>query len=117
MIDNSEDRVVSIGLGETDYKVHSYLLEWEGGWICGDFVHRWASAVGDDLILLTRHAALYVFCDPSAHVGPPVISLGLSDGLVASGVSGYETLVYHSHDFPFDRKVRGNRQLSVFPPA
>src|SRR5712672_1491851 len=103
VINDCQDGVVSIGLRKADDEVHSDLLEWKGSWIGGDFIHRRASAMGDNLVLLTRSTSLDVLCDPCSHVWPPIIPLGLSDGLVASGVSGYETLVYHSHDFSFER--------------
>src|SRR5712671_7251513 len=106
MIDNSEDGVVSVRFREADYKIHSYLLERKGSWICGDLVHWWARTVGDDLVLLTRRTPLDVFCDPGAHVWPPVVPLGLGDGFVTSRVSSYKALVYYSHDLPFDCKVR-----------
>jgi len=45
MVDDGEDRVVSIGLRESDDEVHSYLLERKGSRVSGDFVHwgrvRW----------------------------------------------------------------------------
>src|SRR5712671_1093677 len=87
MVDDGEDRVVSIRLWESDDKVHGYLLERKSSWICGDLVHWGARAVGDDLVLLTRRTPLNVFCDPGAHVWPPVIPLSLGDGFVTSGVS------------------------------
>jgi len=43
-------------------------------------------------------------------------SVGLGDGFVVSGVSGYETFVHYSHDLPFDRKVWGTAN-SHLPPA
>src|SRR5712671_5037609 len=89
MVDDGEDRVVSIGLGEPNDKVHGYLLKRKGSRISGDFVHRGARAMGDDLVLLTRRTSLDVFCDPGAHVRPPVVSLRLGDGFVASGVPSY----------------------------
>jgi len=89
MIDDGEDGVVSIRLWESDNEVHGYLLERKGGRICGDFVHRGARAVGDDFVLLARRTSLDVFCDPDAHVWPPVLSLRLGDGFVTSGVSSY----------------------------
>src|SRR5712675_1865206 len=106
MVNNGEDRVMSIGLGEADNEVHGYLLEREGGRICGDLIHRWACAVCDDLVLLARRASLDIFCDPHAHVWPPVISSGLSDRFVATRVSCYEAFMYDSHDFLFKGKVR-----------
>jgi len=117
MINDGEDGTVSIGLGEADNKVHGYLLEREGGWVRRDFVHCWTSAMCDDLVLLACRTPLNVFCDPRAHVWPPVIPLGLSDGFVASRVSGYKTFVHHPHNLSFDRKVWGDRQLSISPPA
>jgi len=117
MIDDSKDRVMSIRFGKTNYKIHGYLLEWKGGWVCGDLVHWWASTVGDDFVLLARCTTLNIFCNPGMHVRPPVVPLGLGDGFVASGMTGYEAFVHYSHDLPFDRKVRGNRQLSIFSPA
>ena len=89
MVDDGEDRVVLIRLWESDDEVHSYLLEWKGSRICGDFVHRGARAVGDDLVLLARRTSLNVLCDPGAHVWPPVFSLRLGDGFVMSRVSSY----------------------------
>src|SRR5712671_3219539 len=106
MINNGEDRVVSIGLGETDNEVHGYLLEWEGSRVCGDLVHRWACAVCDDLVLLARCTPLDIFCDPRAHVRPPVISSSLSDCFVAAGMPSYEAFMYDPHDLSLHRKVR-----------
>src|SRR5882757_5524010 len=106
MIDDSQDGVVTVGLGEANDKVHGDLLEREGSWISGDLVHRGASAVGDDFVLLARSASLNVLCDPSSHVWPPVVPLGLGDGFVTSRVSGYESFVHYPHDLPFKRQVR-----------
>jgi len=117
MVDDGKDGIVTIGLGEADDEVHGYLLEWKGGLVCRDFVHCWASAMCNDLVLLARRTPLDVFCDPRAHVWPPVVALGLRDGFIASGVSGYKTFVHHPHNLSFDRKVWGDRQLSIFPPA
>ena len=89
MVDDGEDRVVLIRLWESDNEVHSYLLERKGSRICGDFVHRGARAVGNDLVLLARRTSLDVLCDPGAHVWPPVCSLRLGDGFVTSGMSSY----------------------------
>jgi len=108
MINDGEDRVVSIGLGEANDEVHGYLLEREGGRVRWDLVHRWACTVCDDFVLLAHRAPLDVFCDPCLHVRPPVISLSLSDGFVAAGVSGYKPFVYDPHDLLFNRKVRGD---------
>jgi len=109
MINDSEDGVMSIRLREANNEVHGYLLEWKGGRVRGDFVHCWASAMCDDLILLARRASLDIFCDPRAHVWPPIIPLGLSDRFVAAGMSGYEAFMYNSHDLSLDRKVWGDR--------
>src|SRR5882672_10772937 len=117
MVDDGEDRVVSIRLRESDNEVHGYLLERKGGWVRGDFVHRRARAVGDDFVLLALRASLDVVRDPDAHVWPPVVSLRLGDGFVTSGVSSYQAFVDYSHDFPFDRQVRGDSQLPVLPPT
>src|SRR5712671_3425070 len=97
---------MTVGLGKADDEVHGDLLEREGSWISGDLVHRGASAVSDDLVLLTRCTSLNVFRDPCSHVWPPVVPLGLGDGFVTSGVSGYESFVYYSHDLPFKCQVR-----------
>src|SRR5712675_2573173 len=104
MINDGENGVVSIGFGKADNEVHSYLLERKGGRICWDFIHCWTSVVCDDLVLLARRAALDIFCNPCAHVWPPVISLGLGDRLVAARMPSYETFVHDSHDFPLDRE-------------
>src|SRR5712671_229426 len=117
MVDDCQDGIVSVGLREADDEVHGNLLKWKGSRVGGDLVHRGTSAVGDDFILLARSASLDVLRDPRSHVWPPIIPLSLSDGLVASGVPGYETLVYHSHDFSFERQVRGNCQFSFFSPS
>jgi len=61
MIDNGEDRVVVVGLGQTNDKVHGYLLEGQCRWIGRDFIHRWASAVSDNFVLLARCTSLNVF--------------------------------------------------------
>ena len=100
---------MSIGLREADDKIHGYLLERKGSGVRGDFIHRWARAVCDDLVLLTSCAPLDVFCDPRVHVWPPVVPSGLGDGFVATGMSSYKALVYDSHDFLFKREVRGDR--------
>src|SRR5882757_9481295 len=101
MVDDSKNRVMLIGLGEADNKIHSYLLEWKGSGVRGDFVHRWAGAVCDNFVLLTCRAPLDVFCDPRTHVRPPVVPLGLSDSFVATRVSSYEAFMYNSHDLSF----------------
>jgi len=106
MINDGEDRIVSIRLREADNEVHGYLLEREGSRVRGDFVHRWACTVCDDLVLLTCRASLDVFCDPRTHVWPPVISSGLSDCFVAAGVSSYKAFMDNSHNLSFNRKVR-----------
>src|SRR5712672_1066439 len=103
MVDDGEDRIVSIRFWESDNEVHSYLLERKGSRVCGDLVHRGTRAVSDDFVLLARRTPLDVLCDPGAHVWPPVHPLRLGDGFITSGVSGYETFVYHSHDFSFER--------------
>jgi len=89
MVNDGEDGVMSIGLGEADNEIHCYLLEWKGGRIRGDFVHCWASAMCDDFVLLTRCASLDVLCDPCTHIWPPIAALSLSDCFVAAWVSGY----------------------------
>jgi len=109
MVHNGKNGIVSVGLREADDEVHGYLLKRKGGGVRGDLVHRRASAMCDDLILLARHTPLDVLRDPHAHVGPPVTSLGLGDGFVAPRVSGNEAFVHHSHDFSFNREVWGNR--------
>ena len=106
MVDNSEDGIVSVGLGKTDNEIHGYLLEREGGRVSGDFVHRWACAVRDDFVLLARRTSLDVFCNPHAHVWPPIVPLGLSDCFIATRVSSYKALMYDSHDLSFKREVR-----------
>src|SRR5712672_1955181 len=117
VVNDRQNGIVSVGLGETDDEVHSNLLKWKGSWVSGDLVHRGASAMGDDFVLLARGASLDVLRDPRSHVWPPIVPLSLSDGFVASGVSSYETLVYHSHDFSFERQVRGDCQFSFFSPS
>src|SRR5712672_2632151 len=98
-----------VGLGKANDEIHGDLLERKGGWVSGDFVHRGASAVSDDLVLLTRCTSLNIVRNPRSHVWPPIIPLGLSYGLVASWVSGYESFVHYSHDFSLKRQVWGNR--------
>src|SRR5712671_5885195 len=105
MIDDGKDGVVSVGLGETDNEVHGYLLKREGRGVCRNLVHRWASAMGDDFVLLTSCASLDVLGDPRAHVWPPVTPLSLGDGFVMTWVSSDEAFVHYSHDLTFDRKV------------
>ena len=61
------------------------------------------------LLAVTRRTSLDIFCDPRAHVWPPVIPLGLGDCFVAAGVSGYKAFVYDPHDLSFDRKVWRDR--------
>ena len=100
---------MSVGLREADNKIHGYLLKREGSRVRGDFVHRWASAVCDDFVLLTCRAPLDIFCDPRTHVWPPVVPSGLSDGFVTTRMSSYKALVYDSHDLPFKREVRRDR--------
>ena len=109
MIDDGKDGVVSIRFGEADNEVHGYLLERKGGWVCRDFVHCRASVVCDNLVLLARRTPLNVFCDPRAHVWPPIVPLGLSDGFVASRVPSYKTFVHHPHNLSFDREIWGDR--------
>src|SRR5712671_158930 len=98
-----------VGLGKADDEVHGDLLEREGSWVSGDFVHRGVSAVSDDLVLLARCTSLNVLRDPRSHVWPPVVPLGLGNGFVASRVSGYESFVYYSHDLSLKRQVRRDR--------
>src|SRR5712671_6348037 len=117
MINDGEDRVVSIGLGEADNEVHGYLLEREGGRVHGDFVHHWACAVCDDFVLLARRTSLDVFCNPRTHVWPPVVPLGLSDRFIAARVSSYKAFVYDPHDLSFECTVGRDCQLSLFPPS
>ena len=108
MINDRQDRIVSVGLGKADDKVHSNLLKWKGSWVSGDLVHWGVSAMGDDFVLLACRTSLNVLGDPSAHVRPPIFPLRLGDGFVTSRMSSYEALVYHSHDFSFERQVWGN---------
>jgi len=61
MIDDGEDRVVVIGLGQSDDEIHSYLLEGQHRWVGWDFIHRWASAMCGDFILLACRTSLDVF--------------------------------------------------------
>src|SRR5882757_3831309 len=117
MINDGEDRVVPIGLGEADNEVHGYLLKWEGGGVRGDLVHCWTSAMCDDFVLLARRASLNIFCDPRMHVWPPIIPLGLGNCLVTARVPGYEAFVHDPHDFSLNHKVRRDRQLSFLSPA
>ena len=109
MVHDGEDRIMSVGLGETYDEVHGYLLERECGRICWDFVHRRASVVCDDFVLLTCRAPLDVFCDPRAHVWPPIVSFGLGNCFVTTGVPGYKAFVHDSHDFLFKREVWWDR--------
>src|SRR5712671_7233082 len=97
-----------VGLGKANDEIHGDLLERKGRWVGGDLVHRGASAVSDDLVLLTRCTSLNVLCDPRSHVWPPVVPLGFGDGFVTSQVSGYEPFVHYSHDFPLKRQVWGD---------
>ena len=108
MIDNGEYGIVVVGLGQTDDKVHSYLLKGERCWIGRDSIHRWTSAVGGDFILLARRAPSNVFHDPCSHVWPPVVVLSLGDGFVSSWMPGDKSLVHDPHYFSLDSEVRGN---------
>src|SRR5712671_6448766 len=54
VINDRQNRIVSIGLGKADDKVHRDLLEGKSSWVRGDFVHWGTSAMGDDLVLLAR---------------------------------------------------------------
>jgi len=58
MVDDGENGIMVVGLGQTDDEIHGYLLEGQHGQVGRDLIHRWASAMGDDFILLAHCASL-----------------------------------------------------------